>query len=407
MRNPFELDENCSRCPALVRSRTQVVHGYGDPDAEIFFVGRSPHRGGSDETGVPFTGDEAGLRFLGMLERVGLCDVGDRDSVTPRLRCYVANAVRCATPKNRPPRKGELRSCASWLGEEILRVDPTVIVPVGAAAGSTIYDLILGEPFPGARAAHGTSATRWGYGIHPQAHLLRLRTDELRHFVSRLIRIAVHARPCCRGTATALDSDVVGRTLFRVHLATRIAIERARLQTGTEKGERFWVDRMQTFTRIALSALRHVGLADGARPRFRYLGERDGDVYLQPLDDGPEGPRDLHAALQVSATPRGVLEYWLLHRHLWNIAETRRYHLLYREGQLRDLLEAHGESPARRVVDRRRVFPPRVSIEGDHADLTILARDRTARGFALRLATVRIHLSTGTLRYVDREEIRL
>ena len=406
MRNPFQLDPSCERCPALVASRRQVVHGYGASNAEIFFVGRSPGHGGSDDTGVPFTGDAAGRRFLGVLQRVGLCEDDDRSSTEPRLACFVINAVRCATPGNRPPRVTELRSCSGWLAEEILRVDPAVIVPVGSAAGHAIYDLVVREPFPGVRVAHGTALTRHGYGVHPFSHLVRMRTDELRSVTSRLVRVAVHARPSPRSAKRRLDRAFVERTLFRVGLASRLAADRAAAAAGSHGGQAFWTARMEEFARLALASFRHVHGEEGTRPRFRYLGEREGEVYLQPLDAGPKGPRDLHEALRFDASPRGVLEYWLVHRHLWNVAETRRYELVFHEGRLQRLLEEIGERPTRKVVDRRLVFPPSVRIEAGTADLTILARDRREDRLVLRLATVRIGLDTGHLRYVDRRDHR-
>jgi uracil-DNA glycosylase family 4 len=53
-------DQSCARCPALVASRSRIVHGYGDPSARIVFIGEAPGRRGADCTGVPFSGDKSG-----------------------------------------------------------------------------------------------------------------------------------------------------------------------------------------------------------------------------------------------------------------------------------------------------------------------------------------------------------
>ena len=60
----------CMKCPNLVKSRTQVVFGVGNPDAEIMFVGEAP---GADEdmVGEPFVG-KAGQLLTKIIETMGL-----------------------------------------------------------------------------------------------------------------------------------------------------------------------------------------------------------------------------------------------------------------------------------------------------------------------------------------------
>src|SRR5690349_16461869 len=53
-------DQTCDRCPMLVASRRQIVHGYGDPRSRVVFVGEAPGRHGADRTGTPFSGDKSG-----------------------------------------------------------------------------------------------------------------------------------------------------------------------------------------------------------------------------------------------------------------------------------------------------------------------------------------------------------
>ena len=60
-------DQTCARCPALVASRSQIVHGYGDPSARIVFIGEAPGQHGADRTGVPFSGDKSGRALQRML----------------------------------------------------------------------------------------------------------------------------------------------------------------------------------------------------------------------------------------------------------------------------------------------------------------------------------------------------
>ena len=58
----------CTRCP-LASTRTQVVFGSGDANAEVMFVGEAPgyHE---DQQGVPFVG-QAGQLLEKLLNGIG------------------------------------------------------------------------------------------------------------------------------------------------------------------------------------------------------------------------------------------------------------------------------------------------------------------------------------------------
>ena len=130
--NPFGMDEDCEHCPALVESRTQVVHGYGDVAADFLFVGEMPDAG-ADESGVPFTNGPAGERLLGILRRLGLCG-SPTDSTEPELaNVYLTNLTRCRHPE-RPPTDEEISNCEPFLNAEIRMINPEILVPVGERA---------------------------------------------------------------------------------------------------------------------------------------------------------------------------------------------------------------------------------------------------------------------------------
>ena len=59
----------CTRCP-LHESRTTVVFGDGDPDADLMFIGEGPGQH-EDEQGLPFVG-RSGQLLSTLLGRVGL-----------------------------------------------------------------------------------------------------------------------------------------------------------------------------------------------------------------------------------------------------------------------------------------------------------------------------------------------
>ncbi|WP_226007646.1 uracil-DNA glycosylase [Natrinema salinisoli] len=109
----------CTRCPALVDSRSRIVNGAGPEDADLLFVGEGPGAK-EDEQGEPFVGRS------GTVLNDGLRDVG-----LARGDVRISNCVRCRPPENRDPKKDELANCRGYLEQEIDRLDPEVIVTLG------------------------------------------------------------------------------------------------------------------------------------------------------------------------------------------------------------------------------------------------------------------------------------
>ncbi|CAB4930185.1 unannotated protein [freshwater metagenome] len=109
----------CERCPHLVATRTQVVFGAGDPDADLLFVGEAP---GADEDtqGVPFVG-RSGRLLSELLAGIGL----SRDDV------FIANVLKCRPPENRNPSAEEIAHCAPWLMRQLELIEPIVVVTLG------------------------------------------------------------------------------------------------------------------------------------------------------------------------------------------------------------------------------------------------------------------------------------
>lgn len=118
----------CVKCPNLVRSRTQVVFGVGNPEAELMFVGEAP---GADEdaAGEPFVG-KAGQLLTKIIETMGL----SRNDV------YIANVLKCRPDMppgesgNRKPTLPEMNTCKPYLLEQIEIIKPKVLVGLGATA---------------------------------------------------------------------------------------------------------------------------------------------------------------------------------------------------------------------------------------------------------------------------------
>ncbi|HEY0388573.1 MAG TPA: uracil-DNA glycosylase [Gaiellales bacterium] len=131
----------CTRCP-LAESRTQVVVGSGDANADLMFVGEAPgfHE---DKQGVPFVG-QAGKLLETLLEEIGL----RRDQV------FIANVLKCRPPGNRDPLPGEIEACQGYLHTQIQLIRPVVICTLGNFATK----LLSGSPL-GITRVRGTPQT--------------------------------------------------------------------------------------------------------------------------------------------------------------------------------------------------------------------------------------------------------
>jgi uracil-DNA glycosylase family 4 len=126
----------CEKCPDLKISRSKIVVGYGDSIAQIMFVGMAPGRNGADRTGIPFTRDPSGILFQESLIAAGFSLEQNPRNELPQLKnVYVTNLVKC-NPKeddgcNRTPSLEEIKNCASFFEQELIDIDPKVIVLFG------------------------------------------------------------------------------------------------------------------------------------------------------------------------------------------------------------------------------------------------------------------------------------
>ena len=122
---------SCERC-ALAATRTQVVVGSGDPDADLMFVGEAPgfHE---DRQGVPFVGQAGGL-LEGLLADIGLS----------RELVYIANVLKCRPPGNRDPQPDEIEACQGYLLRQVELIRPRVVCTLGNFATKLLSRSPLG-----------------------------------------------------------------------------------------------------------------------------------------------------------------------------------------------------------------------------------------------------------------------
>jgi uracil-DNA glycosylase len=162
----------CRKCPRLVAWREQVakekrasfrdetywgrpVPGFGDPEAAVYILGLAPAAHGGNRTGRIFTGDRSGDWLFGSLHRTGFANQPTSVHRDDGLRldgAWIAAAVRCAPPANRPL-PSERGNCLPYAAEELGLIRPAVIVCLGAYAWDAACRLLELRPKP--RFGHG------------------------------------------------------------------------------------------------------------------------------------------------------------------------------------------------------------------------------------------------------------
>ena len=125
-----ELEQRCQGCQScpLAETRTHVVFGVGNRQADVMLIGEGPGEQ-EDLQGVPFVGP-AGKLLDRMLSLIDL----DRSTV------YIANIVKCRPPRNRDPLNAEQDACIGYLRAQTALVRPKIIVCLGRIAAMRLID---------------------------------------------------------------------------------------------------------------------------------------------------------------------------------------------------------------------------------------------------------------------------
>ena len=118
LKTVYEEARDCVRCP-LHQTRTNVVFGAGNADADLMFIGEAPGAN-EDRMGLPFVG-QAGKLLDKLLAEIGL----ERKSV------WICNVLKCRPPDNRDPHPNEIESCQDYLASQVELIEPVVICTLG------------------------------------------------------------------------------------------------------------------------------------------------------------------------------------------------------------------------------------------------------------------------------------
>jgi len=163
----------CRKCPRLVKYREKVarekrrafrewtywghgVPGFGDPNAKLFILGLAPAAHGGNRTGRVFTGDRSADFLFEALHRAGFANQPTSVRHDDGLRLanvYIAAAVRCAPPANKPLLIEILR-CRPYLEQELDILRPKAILALGKIAWDGYLGILKQRGQISSRAAY-------------------------------------------------------------------------------------------------------------------------------------------------------------------------------------------------------------------------------------------------------------
>lgn len=111
----------CKKCP-LYKTATHPVPGFGNPHAEIVFIGEAPGAQ-EDLQGLPFVGNSGKLldKLLNTIK-------------VPRSDVFICNILKHRPPENRDPLPQEMKVCTPYLKAQLKIIEPKVIITLGRFA---------------------------------------------------------------------------------------------------------------------------------------------------------------------------------------------------------------------------------------------------------------------------------
>jgi uracil-DNA glycosylase len=158
----------CARCERLRAYCTEIarvkraafrddtywgrpVPGFGDPHARVLVLGLAPAAHGANRTGRVFTGDGGGGSgdfLMAAMHRNGFASIPTSRSTDDGLRlhdAFIAAAVRCAPPDNKPA-PDEITACLPHLEAELaLLTNIRVVVALGKIAFDVWWRVMSGR----------------------------------------------------------------------------------------------------------------------------------------------------------------------------------------------------------------------------------------------------------------------
>lgn len=133
-----EIVNNCKNCK-LHTTRTNVVFGEGNKEADVLFIGEGPGKE-EDLQARPFVGRSGAL----------LTAIIEKGMEVPRNEVYIANIVKCRPTvdmqftRDRAPEEDEVKACCAYLKKQIDIIKPKVIITLGNPSTRFILSTKIG-----------------------------------------------------------------------------------------------------------------------------------------------------------------------------------------------------------------------------------------------------------------------
>lgn len=190
MTNPYGMDPDCTRCPALVETREHIVHGYGDVTGDFLFVSERPAPA-ADRAGVPVTEGDDRSALTRLLDACGFLP-GDRDEDgNPMVENgFLTHLTRCRHPE-RPPTGEEIDQCDAFLTAELRTINPEILVPLG----ERVLERLAAEHSTGLsedwtiESVHATEVRGRGFELVPLVAPAAMDDEQFEAAVDRFDRI--------------------------------------------------------------------------------------------------------------------------------------------------------------------------------------------------------------------------
>jgi uracil-DNA glycosylase len=141
------------------------VPGFGDPNARVLIIGLAPAAHGANRTGRVFTGDGGGGSgdfLMTALHRNGFASMPTSQRIDDGLcliDAYIAAAVRCAPPDNKPTRE-EIVRCLDHLDAEVAQLPNLRVVVTLGGIGFDAWLRLLKR-----RGVGVSPRPRFGHGV--------------------------------------------------------------------------------------------------------------------------------------------------------------------------------------------------------------------------------------------------
>lgn len=163
------------------------VPGFGDPNGRVLILGLAPAAHGANRTGRVFTGDGVGASgdfLMAALNRAGFANISTSQRVDDGLRltdAYIAAAVRCAPPDNKPLPE-EVDRCLVHLQREVAHLpNLQAVVALGKIAWDAWFKLLAmrGDAIPKPKPlfGHGVVWKHHGLALVGAYHPSRQNTN--------------------------------------------------------------------------------------------------------------------------------------------------------------------------------------------------------------------------------------